>query len=86
MDRTERPSPQHSYVLQVGVIISGVFSERAFRHEWRIVTWRIVVGTEEEHCYWDPIITLRNIVPEQWVREQDLGCFAGGRGSTKPIL
>ena len=47
MDRTERTKPQHSYVLEVGVIIGGVLSEPAFRH-CRIVTLGVViVGTEE---------------------------------------
>jgi hypothetical protein len=43
MDRTERTSPQHFYVLEVGVIIGGLLSEPAFRHDRRIVTWRVVI-------------------------------------------
>jgi hypothetical protein len=37
MNRTESTSPQDSYVLEVGVIIGGMLSEPAFRHERRIV-------------------------------------------------
>jgi len=33
MNRTESTCPQHSYVLEVGVIIGGVLSVTAFRHE-----------------------------------------------------
>jgi hypothetical protein len=48
MNRTESTSSQHSYVLEVGVIIGGVFSEAAFRHDCRIVTLGVViVGTEQ---------------------------------------
>ena len=48
MNRTESTSPQHSYILEVGVIIGGGLSEPAFRHDCRIVTLGVViVGTEE---------------------------------------
>ena len=48
MNQTKSTSPQLSYVLEVGVIVSGVLSELAFRHDCRIVTLGVVsVGTEE---------------------------------------
>jgi hypothetical protein len=48
MNRTEATIPQHSYVLEVGVIIGGGLSERAFRHGGRIATWRVVMVRTEE--------------------------------------
>ena len=56
MNRTESTSPQLSYVLEVGVIIGGVLSELAFRHDCRTVTLGVVIvgterGTEERDAH-----------------------------------
>jgi len=47
MNRTGSTSSQRSYVLEVGVIIGGLL-ELIFRHDGRIVAWRIVMVLREQ--------------------------------------